>query len=1395
MNVLDNYEILSIIGEGTFGVVRLGKVKSTGEKVAIKILEKKKMTSQDDQERVEREIEILNKINHINVIKIIKIIKNPERIYIIMEYCENGELFNHIVEKESLDEEEAAYYYYQLINGLEYLHNYGVVHRDLKPENLLLSKNNILKIIDFGLSNYYNEIDLLSTPCGSPCYASPEMVSGNKYDGFLIDIWSSGIILFAMLCGYLPFEDQDNEVLFNKIFECKVEFPNDISKDAINLMKKIMVSNPQKRITLKEIKKHRFYLKGKRKFRELLPNLVKEVEKSSNEKIEYKIEQEKIKQIIKEKDEKEKNENKKVDDSKEIKDLDSNKNNVNINVENINENKDKKTSKENKIENIIEEKKEGKQNSNKIKDLIKENKIELNDFIQNIKDKNINGNKCSNKDEININKLNKNFYTKNKNNSKKEHDNNIGIQNNKEKELLINDNKFDLNLNELNKNDKLNKDSVNELKNSNYNLNKNKGITEQKLERKLNNKIKIINHKNNNDNLYSNIQNQNFKDSINNNSKKSPIRQINMLNEKVNEKPNINKINEDDIENKIENQDINKHNALSEKIHINHDFDFIKNKYITKTQKTDKKSINKNFYLSIEDSSNNENQINLNSVNIPSNLKNKINIEKKSLNYKVNESVKEKILPKLVEPLTIIKNDNIKYRNSGYEQSWASYTVNNRLVNSNYISRLTEKENKYYHKINKMNSRKINNNNFLKSESQNVKKKNISNISKSNQNSNTYNQKIPKSDNKMNSFIRENDLYSNLFNIDDKTISDSNKIIQNKNMNQSMKNRKINYAKNTFTHKINNENIINYSKRNASVQFNSQNIFEKNDVNLNNTSQRNKIIKINLQNDKIRENSNKSFNHNNISKSYLNNKINQYQHSNTLSSNNEDLSDDINYRRKFNTEINDSINLDKESQYIKISDNKKEYMKNYINEKSISNYNLLKNNSMFNQKLNINMKLNSPKNNMTNEDFVNINFNETRKKYNITSKNNNMKDRKLMKYTSNNIFNQNINLGANFSNSIENYRTKIYPQLFTINNLSSIDNLHTINQEINNMKYSQITSKKNNSTFNKYLFDNKTNSNRNNKYYPINEIKNLNGIKYLENDLIRKGFVLNTTNDNNMNKDNDYLNTNNNIYYTKIKPNLKYLSKYNLNKILNTNNEINNSQLNKTQNNSKNVYLNKKLDFIEIDINDNSLGSAFLYGNHKIKNNKIFQQKKEKNKRNKMLFHKKNNRNIVQNNKNNNKVINYINNDIDRYNSINVINIKNNHIMNSNLNKKRKIENIKYTNNHTEDSLIKLAKSNDKRQRTLENESLNSKNIHQKIRQRGEPLSFLLPKELNNEIYEHYFINNPNLYNLSKSLINDTISKNINRSKKSYINKNRITMNLNNNFNYIFNNNNYFKNN
>ena len=280
--LLSDYIIKETIGKGTFSIVKLGINKKTNEKVAIKILKKNKIIHKEDVERIEREISILKKLSHINVIKIYKINEDDDKYYIFMEYCENGELFHYIVERQRLSEEESSFFFYQLINGLEYIHSENIVHRDLKPENLLLGKYNILKIIDFGLSNFCEVDNYLETPCGSPCYASPEMVSGKKYNGHIIDIWSTGIILFAMMCGFLPFEDQDNDILFKKILKCKIKYPGYLSDISVDLMKKILVRDPEKRITLQEIKLHPFYLKGKDLFTRKHPNLVMEVEKLNN---------------------------------------------------------------------------------------------------------------------------------------------------------------------------------------------------------------------------------------------------------------------------------------------------------------------------------------------------------------------------------------------------------------------------------------------------------------------------------------------------------------------------------------------------------------------------------------------------------------------------------------------------------------------------------------------------------------------------------------------------------------------------------------------------------------------------------------------------------------------------------------------------------------------------------------------------------------------------------------------------------------------------------------------------------------------------------------------------------------------------------------------------------
>ena len=265
---IGNYLIQQTLGEGTFGKVKLGVYLPNNERVAVKVLEKDRIRDKDDRIRVDREFDMLSTFNHPNVILVTEIFESSESYYSVMEYCEGGELFNYIVKKKRLTEKETAFLFFQIINGLEYIHSLGIVHRDLKPENLLLTRDHLLKIIDFGLSNYFKEgqSELLSTPCGSPCYASPEMVSGKKYDGVKIDIWATGIILFAMLCGYLPFEDNNNDALFDKILECKIEFPEYLSDESIDLIKKILVVNPDERITIPGIKKHSFFIRGKQLF-------------------------------------------------------------------------------------------------------------------------------------------------------------------------------------------------------------------------------------------------------------------------------------------------------------------------------------------------------------------------------------------------------------------------------------------------------------------------------------------------------------------------------------------------------------------------------------------------------------------------------------------------------------------------------------------------------------------------------------------------------------------------------------------------------------------------------------------------------------------------------------------------------------------------------------------------------------------------------------------------------------------------------------------------------------------------------------------------------------------------------------------------------------------------
>ena len=258
-NNIKQYEMGEKIGEGNFGKVILATHKITKEKVAIKILDKFRINKKDDQIRLNREIEVLKQVNHHNIIRFFSIIENNSKIYIVQEYICGYELFEYIKNNRKLSEKEACLFYQQIISGIEYLHNLGIAHRDLKPENILLTSSKVLKIIDFGLSILYSKNDLLKTQCGSPCYAPPEMIEGKSYRGLPADIWSSGIILYLMLTGRLPFNELTNKKLYSKILNGKYLIPKNLSEEAKDLIRKILEINPKKRIKIKEIKEHAWF--------------------------------------------------------------------------------------------------------------------------------------------------------------------------------------------------------------------------------------------------------------------------------------------------------------------------------------------------------------------------------------------------------------------------------------------------------------------------------------------------------------------------------------------------------------------------------------------------------------------------------------------------------------------------------------------------------------------------------------------------------------------------------------------------------------------------------------------------------------------------------------------------------------------------------------------------------------------------------------------------------------------------------------------------------------------------------------------------------------------------------------------------------------------------------
>jgi aurora kinase, other len=251
---LKDFEIGKPLGNGKFGSVYLAREKRTKYIVAIKVLDKAQLLKNGVDYQLRREIEIQSHLRHKNILRMYGYFYDSKRIYLILEYAPGGELYKRLSRAGHFSERTSAKLISDLAKALAYCHTKNVIHRDIKPENLLLGPNNEIKIADFGWS-VHAPTSRRVTLCGTLDYLPPEMVEGREYDE-TVDVWSLGVLLYEFLTGKPPFEAEGSTATYRRISRVDLRFPRGVPEDAQDLIRRLLVKDPRKRMTLADVSKH-----------------------------------------------------------------------------------------------------------------------------------------------------------------------------------------------------------------------------------------------------------------------------------------------------------------------------------------------------------------------------------------------------------------------------------------------------------------------------------------------------------------------------------------------------------------------------------------------------------------------------------------------------------------------------------------------------------------------------------------------------------------------------------------------------------------------------------------------------------------------------------------------------------------------------------------------------------------------------------------------------------------------------------------------------------------------------------------------------------------------------------------------------------------------------------